>query len=321
MPRPVVADVFGGAHVLPAPRVSGRSPRSRERPLPRGPCKVGGTPAAVPNASRAIAPAPRPSASPASIPDGSAAPSTTAQAIARGTSHVASTRTVRTSSGPTTTITAVAPASLTSGTPARQQMRLEGEPVGLDDATQTMAAPTTPAAATSRSRTRLPSPAQQDVDNQHDASASTPKNASARARPPSRTRSSEACATSRSCPGADAAMTADSPMTIAATNKKTESIVLRLRRPGSVSVRSATRQERPCGAGGPSRLVPCRSRQDGTGLVSSRSSPQSERTYSPHGDFEHEGRGTNPRLIRPSVRSRRGAPAARPQPPRGVSGR
>jgi hypothetical protein len=51
-------------------------------------------------------------------------------------------------------------------------------------------------------------------------------------------------------------MTAESPMTIAATNKKTESIVLRLRRPGSVSVRSATRHDLPGGAGGSSRLVP-----------------------------------------------------------------
>src|SRR5256885_87232 len=78
-------------------------------------CAVGGTPAAVPNASRAIAPAARPRARPANAPDGSEAPSTTAPSDASGTSHVASTRTERTSSGPTTTTTAVATASLSSG--------------------------------------------------------------------------------------------------------------------------------------------------------------------------------------------------------------
>jgi len=44
-------------------------------------------------------------------------------------------------------------------------------------------------------------------------------------------------------------------MTIAARSKKAESIVRRLRRPGSVSASSATRQECPADAAASSRFV------------------------------------------------------------------
>jgi hypothetical protein len=51
--------------------------------------------------------------------------------------------------------------------------------------------------------------------------------------------------TLRSWTGAEAAIAADSPTTMAAQNRTTESIVRRFRRPRSVSPKRPTRQEGP----------------------------------------------------------------------------
>jgi hypothetical protein len=75
------------------------------------------------------------------------------------------------------------------------------------------------------------------------AEAISAKNAARQSGPAQPSTVVNACWTLRSWPGADAAMAADSPITIDAQNSRTESIVRLFLRPGSVWIKTPTRQD------------------------------------------------------------------------------
>ena len=217
---------------------------------------VGGTPAAVPNAIRVSEPAPRPRDNAARAADGIAAPKTTAPSAASGTSQNARSRNGRISSGPTTTRAAVAPASLSSGYPQRD--RRCGSSGSQSEPTRPprmIPAPRSSTAATSRSRTRSQRRRHSTSTMTTRGSASA-KTKTVRQKPPAHPSTVvSACATAASCLGADDAIAADRPTTTAAPAKRTESIVLRLRRPRSVFVSSPTVHGRSAGSPCSSRLT------------------------------------------------------------------
>jgi hypothetical protein len=87
------------------------------------------------------------------------------------------------------------------------------------------------------------------------AKASSRKNAARQKAPAQPKTVVSASPTRRSWTGAEAAIAADSPTTIAAQNSSTESIVRLFLRPGSVCAKSPTRQERPAETAGSSWLT------------------------------------------------------------------
>ena len=218
---------------------------------------VGGTPAAVPNASRTDTPAVRPSARPAKALDGNEASIATVPRVARGTSHVASFRTGRTSSGPATTRTATTQARRNSGNPQREKTwtssgtnRRRRDDRGRSRVLRRRA-------ARSRDRELRPS----DVER-----GRPPTIASARTIAPTRAARqtagahprtvTSACPTSSSSADADSAMTAPRPTRNAPRARSTASIVRRFLRPGSDDVRSVRLHEPAADPGCSLRLVP-----------------------------------------------------------------
>jgi len=120
---------------------------------------------------------------------------------------------------------------------------LEREPVGLHSATQKGGRAHQHHRGDEQIASEIPSPPHQHGGDHGQRQAEQADEDGLPERPRPAEHVVSACATSSSCSGADDAMTAESPTTIAVTPSRTESIGRLLRRPGSVSVNKRTPQE------------------------------------------------------------------------------